>query len=258
MLVPTLWLDDVDALWLINPTLPDGWFEFAAVKPPNIDGAFDAALPNAAFCVEFDAGFTWANKLVFSDFCENPDENKLWFVAVFSVDFPKIDVFSAGLPKMQLFGAGFPKIAPFSTGFPKAELPVDLNAPPSDTSIIGCVCFSPEFVALLPNELVWDDDSPKPPNKLFVDGAWLCGTLKKPLDDDDDCVEGVNLLDPKIDDELDEFDVLLSEVGIVFGERRDFGLDFGGANGILNTLSSSLLVNGVALLSRASILASGL
>lgn len=75
-------------------------------------------------------------------------------------------------------------------------------------------------------------------------------------------MDGVNLLDPNIDVDVvfDADDTELSEVATVFGDKRDFGLDFRGTNGILNMLSSSLGVDvGVGVLFiRASIRASGL
>lgn len=50
----------------------------------------------------------------------------------------------------------------------------------------------------------------------------------------------------------------ISEEVTGFGDSLDFGLDFGGANGILNIFSSSLGMETGALCKRASIRASGL
>lgn len=69
-------------------------------------------------------------------------------------------------------------------------------------------------------------------------------------------VDGGNLFDPNTNE--DEFDGTFSAAAMGFGESRDFGLDFGGANGILKTFSSSFGAAGVGLFNRASILASGL
>lgn len=103
---------------------------------------------------------------------------------------------------------------------------------------------------LLPNKFVCGVDWLKLPNTLFATCGGFIGILKRPL-----CVDGVNLLDPNIA----VFDVALSEVDTVFGDKRDFGLDFRGTNGILKTLSSSLDVIVVAdgLFIRASMRASG-
>lgn len=74
---------------------------------------------------------------------------------------------------------------------------------------------------------------------------------------------GASLLDPNIGVDV----VFVAEgtallvVATVFGDRRDFGLDLGGTNGILksvNMLSSSLVVGVGVLFIRASMRASGL
>lgn len=73
-------------------------------------------------------------------------------------------------------------------------------------------------------------------------------------------MDGVSLLDPNIDADVVFVAAgpALSVVATVFGDKRDFGLDLRGTNGILNMLSSSLDVGVGVLFIRASIRASGL
>lgn len=68
----------------------------------------------------------------------------------------------------------------------------------------------------------------------------------------------VNLLDPNVDGVFEADGMELSEVTTGFGDSRDFGLDLGGANGILKILSSSFGMETGVLFRRASKRASGL
>lgn len=72
------------------------------------------------------------------------------------------------------------------------------------------------------------------------------------------CVDVVNLLDPNVVGVFEADGMVLSEETTGFGDSRDFGLDLGGANGILKILSSSLGMDTGALFNRASKRASGL
>lgn len=133
----------------------------------------------------------------------------------------------------------------FSANFPNAD-----EFPSGKSNRFDCCVFE----VVLPNRFVCGVDWSKLPNMLFVGGACVVGNLKNPL-----CVDGVNLLDPNTDVDvvLDVEDVELSAVATVFGDKRDFGLDFRGTKGILNMPSSSVGVGVGVLFMRASMRASG-